>query len=65
LQTAFGIAVADWGIAPSEFWGMSPQEFWWAFDHKYREAMRVRNPGKPSQAEWNDAIARHKAKKNG
>ena len=43
---------------------MSPDEFWWAFDHKYLEAQRIKNPGKPSQAEWNDAKARHKARMN-
>lgn len=28
------MAVAAWGIQPSEFWAMSPVEWWWLYDVK-------------------------------
>lgn len=67
MQSAYSLAVADWSISPTEFWRMSPQEWWWLFDHKHSQMKSTKKGlGGFSEAEWDDARARHREKmKNG
>jgi len=62
VQSAFRVAVSQWGIAPSEFWRMSIEEWWWLFDCKYVENQIAAKGFYINKEAREDLRARHKAK---
>lgn len=62
VKTAYQ-AAREWGIQPSEFWALSPAEWWAEFDSKMRAQKRMKiGMGGVSQADWDEAVRKHKAK---